>query len=134
LKIGVELDTEILRVLSYHVCRLSWIKQRRRQDLSSVPGDAKVNIMNAENFREGREQIERMIGDVEKEIKVKFVMDPDKKIQKVQQLIDELEKESSGEIQIRSIHNMNMKINILKGKIKKLPVQKKPVQKRAPKK
>lgn len=90
--------------------------------------------MKMEKFRSGREEVEKIIGGVEEEIKAKFVAKPDKKIEKAQQIIDGLAAEASGEIQIRSVSNLNMKINVIKGKIEKLPVKKKPAKKRAKKK
>jgi hypothetical protein len=90
--------------------------------------------MNTEKFRSGREKVERIIGRVEEEIIAKFVQEPDKKIEQAQQIIDELATEASGEIQTRSVNNMNMNIITLKGKIEKLPAKKKPAKKRAVKK
>ncbi|MBU0485467.1 MAG: hypothetical protein KKB30_13260 [Proteobacteria bacterium] len=90
--------------------------------------------MKMEKFRKGREEVEKIIGGMEEEIKVKFVLEPEKKIGQAQELVDELAKEATGEIQERSVSNMNMNINTLKGKIDKLPAKKKPVKKRAKKK
>ena len=55
-------------------------------------------------------------------------------VEERQQIIDGLATEARGEIQTRSVSNMNMKIKVLKGKIEKLPVKKKPVKKRTKKK
>ena len=90
--------------------------------------------MNPENFRSGREKVERIIGGVEQDIKAKFVLEPEKKIKQAQGIIDGLAKEAFGDIQIRSVHNMNANISTLVGKIEKLPVRKKPAKKRATKK
>jgi hypothetical protein len=90
--------------------------------------------MKAEDFRKGREEVERIIRGVEEEIKAKFVLEPDKKINRAQQIVDGLAEEASDEIQNRSVKNMNVKINILKGKIEKLPAKKKPTKRRTKKK
>jgi len=90
--------------------------------------------MKAEKFRTGREEVERIFGGIEQEIKTKFVLEPEKKIGQAQQIIDGLAKEASCEIQTRSVKNLNLKIGTLEGKIEKLPVRKKPVTKRVKKK
>ena len=90
--------------------------------------------MKAEKFRNGREEVQRIIGGVEEEIKAKFVLDPDKKIERAQQIVDGLAEGADGEIQNRSVHNMNANIGILKAKIDKLPAKKKPAVKKAKKK
>ncbi|MBU0728298.1 MAG: hypothetical protein KKE17_11525 [Proteobacteria bacterium] len=90
--------------------------------------------MKTEQFRKGREEVEKIIGGVEEEIKAKFVPEPDKKIKQAKQIIDGLAIEASGEIQTRSIYNLNMKITHLQVQIDKLPVRKKPLVKRVKKK
>lgn len=90
--------------------------------------------MKAEDFRKGREKVERIFGGVEEEIKAKFVLDPDKKMDQARQIVGGLAEEASGEIQNRSVNNMNLKLNMLQAKIEKLPAKKKPVIKRAKKK
>lgn len=90
--------------------------------------------MKAEDFRNGREKVGRILGGVEEEIKAKFVQEPDRKIAQAQEIVDGLAEEAEGEIQHRSVNNMNLKINVLKGKLEKLPpAKKKPVKKRAKK-
>jgi len=106
----------------------------KRQNECSVPGDAKVYAMKMEEFRSGREEVERIIDGVEEEIKAKFVLEPDKKIKQAQDIVDGLAKEASEGVQARSVHNMNVNINILKEKVEKLPVRKAPVQKKTRKK
>ena len=90
--------------------------------------------MKAEDFRSGREEVARIIGGVEEEIKVKFVFEPDRKIEQALQIVDGLAAEAEGEIQHRSVNNMKLKISLVKGKIDKLPARKKPAKKRAVKK
>jgi len=90
--------------------------------------------MKAEEFRRGREEVERILAGVEDEIAAKFVLEPEKKIEQAMQIIDGLAKEASGEIQTRSVHNMSMKIDTLEKRIEKLPVKKKTAKKRAKKK
>jgi len=101
---------------------------------NSVPGDAKVGIMKAEDFRKGREAVERIIEGIEEELKSKWVKDPDRKIEKAQQIVAGLAEGADGEIQNRSVNNMNFNINIIKTKIEKLPAKKKTVKKKAAKK
>jgi hypothetical protein len=93
-----------------------------------------VNIMKADDFRNGREEVERILGGVEEEIKDKFVLEPDRKIEQAQQIVDGLAEGAGDEIQNRSVNNMNLKIRLLKGRIEKLPARKNPVKKRAAKK
>lgn len=90
--------------------------------------------MNTEEFRSGREKVEKIIGGVEEAIKAKRLLEPDKKIKQAQQIIDGLATEASGDIQTRSVYNMNMNINTLIGKIEKLPAKKKPAPKKVKKK
>ncbi|MEJ2690852.1 MAG: hypothetical protein P8130_13070, partial [Deltaproteobacteria bacterium] len=106
----------------------------RWQAGSSIRGDAKVADMKAEIFRKGREEVERIIGSVEKEIKTCFVLEPEKKIERAQQIADGLAEEASGEIQHRSVNNMNLKIRVVKGKLEKMPAKKKRVKRIAKKK
>lgn len=90
--------------------------------------------MKAEMFRKGREEVERIIGKVEEEIKASFVLEPERKIEQAQQIADGLAEEASGEIQLRSVNNMNLKIRLLKGKLEKMPAKKKQVKRIAKKK
>lgn len=90
--------------------------------------------MNAEMFRKGREEVERIIGMVEEEVKARSVREPERKIAQAQQIADGLAEEASGEIQHRSVKNMNLKIRIVKGKLEKMPVKKKPAKRIARKK
>ena len=90
--------------------------------------------MKTEEFRSGRERVERIICGIEEDIKAKFVREPDKKIEQAQQIVDGLAKDASDEIQLRSVNNMTMSINYLKEKVEKLPAKKQPVKKRAKKK
>ena len=90
--------------------------------------------MKAEDFRNGREKVERIIGGVEEQIKAKSVQEPERKIAQAQEIVDGLAAEAEGEIQNRSVNNMNLKISLVKGKLEKLPVKKKTVLKRTKKK
>ena len=90
--------------------------------------------MKAEMFREGREEVERIIGAVEAGIKTKLVLEPERKIERAQQIVDGLAAEANGEIQHRSVHNMNQNISILKGKLDKMPAKKITVKRTAKKK
>jgi len=90
--------------------------------------------MEAEMFRKGREEVERIIWAVEEEIQAKRVLEPERKIERAQQIADGLAAEASGEIQHRSVTNMNQNISILKGKLKKVLAKKKPVKRIAKKK
>ena len=90
--------------------------------------------MNTEEFRSGREKVEKIIGVVEKAIKTKRVLEPHKKIKQAQQIVDGLATGACDEIQTRSVRNMNMNINALIGKIEKLPAKKKPTPKKVKKK
>ena len=89
--------------------------------------------MKAEMFREGREEVERIIGAVETEIKTRLVREPERKIERAKQIVDGLAAEVSGEIQHRSFHNMNQNISILKGKLVKMPAKKKTMKRTAKK-
>lgn len=93
-----------------------------------------MRIIKAEDFRNGREAVERIIEGVEEGLKAKWVEDPDWKIEKAQQIVVGLAEEAEGEIQNRSVNNMNFNISLIKKKIEKLPENKKPVKKRARKK
>ena len=90
--------------------------------------------MKAEMFRKGREEVERIIGTVEAEIKTRSVQEPARKIERAQQIVDGLAAEANGEIQHRSVNNMNHNISILKGKLEKMPAKKKRVKRIAKKK
>ena len=89
--------------------------------------------MKAEMFREGREEVERIIGAVETEIKTRLVQEPERKIERAQQIVDGLAAEANGEIQHRSVNNMNQNISILKGKLEKMPAKKKTMKRTAKK-
>ena len=89
--------------------------------------------MKAEMFREGREEVERIIGAVEAGIKTKLVLEPERKIERAQQIVDGLAAEANGEIQHRSVNNMNQNISILKGKLVKMPAKKKTMKRTAKK-
>ncbi len=84
--------------------------------------------MKAEMFRKGREEVERIIGTIEEQIKTNIVLEPEKKIEQAQQIADGLGEEASGEIQHRSVKNMHLKISLVQGKLKKVQAKKKTVK------
>jgi hypothetical protein len=113
--------------------RLAEFRVEGKSKAASRRGDAKVAHMKAEMFREGREEVERIIGAVETEIKTRLVQEPERKIERAQQIVDGLAAEVSGEIQHRSVNNMNQNISILKGKLEKMPAKKKTMKRTAKK-
>lgn len=114
-------------------CRMAEFRVEGKSKAASRRGDAKVAHMKAEMFREGREEVERIIGAVETEIKTRLVREPERKIERAKQIVDGLAAEVSGEIQHRSVHNMNQNISILKGKLVKMPAKKKTMKRTAKK-
>ncbi len=80
--------------------------------------------MKAEKFRQGREEVERIIGSIYKDIKAGSLSEPSKRIEQAQQIVFGLAEGANGEIQNRSVDNMNLKIKSVEERIEKIPVKK----------
>ncbi len=80
--------------------------------------------MEPNKFRESRQAINRMCENIDQLIEKKAVEESKACFEEVNGELDLLRPQAEGEIQERSVKNLGMKLNILKGKISKLKAKK----------
>lgn len=81
--------------------------------------------MEPNKFREFRQSINRMCEHIDQLIEKKAVEESKACFEEVNGELETLRPQAEGEIQERSVKNLGMKLNILRGKISKLKVKRK---------
>lgn len=88
--------------------------------------------MDPNQFRESRQAINRLCDNIDQLIEAKSMEDSKECLEEVHVKLDTLRPHAEGEIQLRSVKNLGMKLNGLAFRISKLKPKKTPARKRGP--